>query len=445
MKKLLVMITLLVPLLAAGQALVRQPYLQRMTPSAVTIAFKSDVSAVGAVEYGITDSLGTTTVEASPSILHGIDLSGLHQNSIYFYRVTLDGTPVTDIVSFTTARDSSVPVFSFNAVGDLGCGDDPPPTFACAAVAQEWTGSSSDFGLFLGDNVYDTGADSDYDPQLFSNYRQFWQTRCIYPAIGNHDTYSEDGLPFDNNFFNFSNNAEGSERYYSFRYGNALFIALDPVSTAYGLSDPQTLWLIETLQNSTDYWKFVFFHYQPYSCCYRGSNVAVREAWSPVFEQYGVDMAFTAHDHGYERTFPVRDYFPSSRGVVYYVSGGGGYWNYAWYTDCPWTAHGEKTYEFLKVEVLGARLRTCGIKPDGMIFDCATYLKSDIPIDLYRGTDPSSLVVYQPGTILDCSVTDGVPPGNAVYFYRMDGPVILGIDKNSDGSTTIISHRDFDQ
>lgn len=437
-------ILLSAPLLAAGQALVRQPYLQRLTPTTVTIAFKSDISAVGAVEYGITDSLGSAAVEASPSILHGIDISGLQQNTAYFYRVTLGGLPVTDIVSFTTARDVSVPVFSFNAVGDLGCGDDPPPTFACAAVAQKWTESSSDFGLFLGDNVYDTGADADYDPQLFSNYWQFWRARCIYPAIGNHDTYSENGLPFDNNFFNFSNNGEGSERYYSFRYGNALFIALDPVSTGYGPADPQTLWLIDQLQNSTDFWKFAFFHYQPYSCCYRGSNVAVREAWSPIFEQFGVDMAFTAHDHGYERTIPVRDYFPSSRGVVYYVSGGGGYWNYTWYTDCYWTAYGERTYEFLRVEVLGARLKTCGIKPDGTIFDCASYLKSDIPFDLYRGTDPAALSLYQPGAILDCSVTDGVPPENAVFFYRMDGPVILRIDKTSDGSTTLISHRDFE-
>ncbi|HNQ79380.1 MAG TPA: metallophosphoesterase family protein [Acidobacteriota bacterium] len=438
-------ILLSAPLLAAGQDLVRQPYLQRLTPSSVTIAFKSDVPAVGAVEYGITDSLGSTVVEASASILHGIELSGLQQNSIYFYRVTLDGTPATDIVSFRTARDASVPIFSFNAVGDLGCGDAPPPTFACAAVAQKWTESASDFGIFLGDNVYDTGADNDYDPKLFSNYWQFWRTRCIYPAIGNHDTYTDNGLPFDNNFFNFSNNGESSERYYSFRYGNALFIALDPVSTAYGPSDPQTLWLIGQLQNSADLWNFAYFHYPPYSCCAgHGSDLAVREAWSPVFEQYGVDMAFTAHDHGYERTFPVRDYFPSSRGVVYYISGGGGYWNYEWNTDCPWTAHGERTYEFLRVEVLGARLRTCGMKPDGTVFDCASYLKSDMPFDLYRGTDPSSLVLCQAGTILDCSVTDGVPPENVVFFYRMDGPIVLGIDKNEDGTNTLISHRQFE-
>jgi acid phosphatase type 7 len=439
MKKTLAFLFCFAAMSTASQVLVRQPYIQKLAPVSVTIAFKSDVSVAGGVEYGITDSLGTIVTEAAPSLLHGIDIEGLSPNTMYFYRASLDGVYATPLLSFKTAKDASVPIFSFNAVGDLGCGN----TYGCAAVASQYRASESDFGLLLGDIVYDTGADEDYDPKYFANYWRFSQERCNYTSIGNHETYTNSGQPYDDNFFCFNNNAELSERYYSFRYGNALFIALDPVTHGFGVEDTQTLWLTDTLQSSNDFWKFAFFHYQPYSCCYRGSNLALREAWSPIFEQYNLDMAFTAHDHGYERTNVIKDYCPSSRGVVYYVSGGGGYYTYAWNTDCPWTAYAESTYEFLRVEILGARARTCGVKTDGTLFDCAAYLKSDIPFNLYTGTNPSALTLCQPNTILECSMADGIPADGVVFYYQMDGPVMMHLEKNADGLTTTISHQDF--
>ncbi len=84
-----------------------------------------------------------------------------------------------------------------------------------------------------------------------------------------------------------------------------------------------------------------------------GSDLGIREAWLPLFDQYGVDLVVCGHDHDYERSFPVRGYdsnvgveaatgqtvdtrrphpitttdtgtFDTSEGTVFLVLGGGG-------------------------------------------------------------------------------------------------------------------------
>ena len=39
-----------------------------------------------------------------------------------------------------------------------------------------------------------------------------------------------------------------------------------------------------------------------------GSDLGIRQAWLPLFDQYEVDLVVCGHDHDYERSFPVRGY-----------------------------------------------------------------------------------------------------------------------------------------
>jgi hypothetical protein len=41
-----------------------------------------------------------------------------------------------------------------------------------------------------------------------------------------------------------------------------------------------------------------------------GSDLGIRQAWLPLFDQYNVDLVVCGHDHNYERSFPVRGYTP---------------------------------------------------------------------------------------------------------------------------------------
>jgi hypothetical protein len=37
-----------------------------------------------------------------------------------------------------------------------------------------------------------------------------------------------------------------------------------------------------------------------------GADLGIRQAWGPLFDRHGVDLAVCGHDHDYERSFAVR-------------------------------------------------------------------------------------------------------------------------------------------
>jgi hypothetical protein len=58
----------------------------------------------------------------------------------------------------------------------------------------------------------------------------------------------------------------------------------------------------------------VALHHPPYSAGYQGSSIAAREAFAPLFEQYGVQLVLSGHEHDYQRSVPIN-------GVTYVISG----------------------------------------------------------------------------------------------------------------------------
>ena len=67
-------------------------------------------------------------------------------------------------------------------------------------------------------------------------------------------------------------------------------------------------------------------HRPPYTAGSHEPDLAVRAALCPIFEQAGVDIVFSGHDHMYERTYPIRagEKTDEQNGIVYIISGAGG-------------------------------------------------------------------------------------------------------------------------
>ncbi|MGD0705527.1 MAG: metallophosphoesterase family protein [Trebonia sp.] len=89
-----------------------------------------------------------------------------------------------------------------------------------------------------------------------------------------------------------------------------------------GRPNLQTLWLESTLAEarrdpSVDM-IVVYMHQVPMSTSTsgNGSDLAIRQAWLPLFDKYEVDLVFHGHEHDYERTYPVRGYEPGELGTV---------------------------------------------------------------------------------------------------------------------------------
>ncbi len=84
--------------------------------------------------------------------------------------------------------------------------------------------------------------------------------------------------------------------------------------------------LRERQRRNVDY-IYPFYHTPGYPSVrsYGGSSaVSVRELWIPLFEKYGVEVAFENHDHAYKRTHPIRNEEISEDGIVYIGDGNWG-------------------------------------------------------------------------------------------------------------------------
>ncbi|HEY7547812.1 MAG TPA: metallophosphoesterase, partial [Blastocatellia bacterium] len=72
------------------------------------------------------------------------------------------------------------------------------------------------------------------------------------------------------------------------------------------------------LMTSKAVWKIALTHQSLYSSGKKhGSNEKLRAQLEPLFVRYGVKVAFSGHDHIYERTKPQKD-------IQYFVTGAGG-------------------------------------------------------------------------------------------------------------------------
>jgi predicted MPP superfamily phosphohydrolase len=190
----------------------------------------------------------------------------------------------------------------FAVIGDFGTGDTPEYEVAAqAATARAKMGL--DLVLLVGDNLYGS---QDFVAKFERPFKSLLDARVpFYAALGNHDSQVQLAYP--------AFNMRG-QRYYTFSKSGVGFFVLDT-----NLLDPKQLdWLKRALAASNDEWLVMSFHHPLYSNAGRhGSNVDLRIVLEPILAAAGVDVAFSGHDHVYERIKP-------QKGITYFVAGSGG-------------------------------------------------------------------------------------------------------------------------
>ena len=90
----------------------------------------------------------------------------------------------------------------------------------------------------------------------------------------------------------------------------------------------QTGWLEAVLKERQDRPHLFPIYHVPAYPSHRSfdgwTNTRIREHWVPLFEKYGVRVAFENHDHTYKRTHPIREGKISEDGIVYMGDGSWG-------------------------------------------------------------------------------------------------------------------------
>ncbi len=232
---------------------------------------------------------------------------------------------------------------------------------------KESGGKPADAMLMLGDNAYQEGTDEEWQLAVFDIYPDLLSQMPLWSTIGNHEmgaaiidvallgeelakklgktegelvlggvSTSSDPNSFVTNddrtprrmpyldILTLPANAElggvpsGTEQYYSFNHGNVHVVSLDSQLSMRDELQRKAMhsWLEADLSANTMDWTIVIFHHPVYT---KGSHDSDTEAssrfgidqpildlrteFTPLFEQYGVDITFSGHSHSYERSW----------------------------------------------------------------------------------------------------------------------------------------------
>jgi len=207
--------------------------------------------------------------------------------------------------------------FSFAVLGD-NRGDDngeQPPAFL--EVLQAARQKAPAFVLDTGDMIYGHSRDLARIWEEWRIYRGVAERlpAPIFHVPGNHDIWDSSSARIYHELW--------GPTYYSFVYGNSLFIGLDTETDRNQVADDEFHWLEHRLQQCTQSNVFLFFHAPLFPVDGAiGSSLdhypPKRDRLHKLFVQYRplVRGVFAGHEHLYD--FQQRD------GIPYYISGGGG-------------------------------------------------------------------------------------------------------------------------
>jgi acid phosphatase type 7 len=307
-------------------------------------------------------TLATVTATGHSEVL----LSGLEADTTYYYSVGGAGIAQSSHWFRTAPTVGDLPADGNTRiwiVGDSGVSGRPnagPETGAdrvrngFMTFVDNHGDEPADLFLMLGDNAYNQGTDLEHQKAIFNVYPQILATTPLWPVIGNHemgiggasvatntndysivgngnnggpDPAPDSPMPYLN-IFTLPTNGEvggllsGTEQYYSFDYANVHIVSLDSQVAIRDTDSRAAMlqWLQDDLMGNNQDWTIVIFHHPPYT---KGSHdsdsvdditvnnidqpiVAMREEFTPVFEQYGVDLAYSGHSHIYERSYYIK-------------------------------------------------------------------------------------------------------------------------------------------
>ncbi|MHC4939462.1 MAG: metallophosphoesterase family protein [Planctomycetota bacterium] len=244
----------------------------------------------------------------APGRDHQITVAPIRTDRAHEYRLLHDGQPVTPAYRLRPRSDGQT---TFAVLGDSGTGGEVQ-----YAITRQMAAHDPEFVLHTGDAAYDFGTRREMLRRFFVPYARSLATRPWYVAWGNHDVMTDGGEPLRRML------AMPGSHYYSIDRGTTRFYILD-TNVDFRRGSAQHDWFVADLKSSPDRRRIAVFHHapyngSPYTRTFRKITADVREHLCPLFDQYGFELVFNGHVHGYERAEPA------GRKPIYITTGGGG-------------------------------------------------------------------------------------------------------------------------
>lgn len=306
--------------------------------------------------------------------IYQLEATELEPGALYYFVLASDGNPLTGELCFRPLPPKNAPIH-FISGGDMGI-------LPRASQLTKLAGKTNPmFGLIGGDLAYANGSLG--NAWMWDRWLNTWEENmktsdgALIPmvlAIGNHEVNNGDGpleeaAPFYYGYF-----AQGGRSYFTRQLrDDTVLVVLDS-----GHSVPhdgaQRDWLEDTLANHTGPRNTIAVYHAPLYPSHRdyddSRSVAGREAWLPLFDQYGLRVALENHDHTFKRTKVLKGGQVSDTGTVYLGDGCFGQVPRnipdpdRWYLE---KASG--TPHFWQVDIDDSGMRFQAIGQDGAAFD----------------------------------------------------------------------------
>lgn len=245
--------------------------------------------------------------------------------------------------------------FNFATVGDFGCSTNTQNTL------ENMQSKDPEIVLALGDLSYHSTADCWFD--MMSPIKD-----KLMITLGHHDV--EDGQAKMNQYMN---SFAMEKPFYSYDYNKVHFLVMSAKSVYYKGSE-QYNFVLEDLKKASENenvnWIVISSYGPPYtSPSEHTAFKELREVYHPIFEQYGVDLVLSGHNHNYQRTYPLTynpndsgeptvtntaatDYDGQKDGIVFAIVGTGGVNFYSFNGQAPFvdTQFANK-FGFLNIDI----------------------------------------------------------------------------------------------
>lgn len=259
------------------------------------------------------------------------------------------GTP-TAAQTNGLVEPNSTALLRFAIAGDVGTGGEA--AYRTSAIMDELEVQRSfDALLLLGDNVYENGDPADVGVKVLEPFGPVLDGETqMLAVLGNHDVRNDNGAA--------QAEALGMPgRWYTTEIGTVTIISLDSTQAS---NPEQRAWLDATLASVTTQWTIVTMHHPPFSAGWHGDHQGAQAYFVPLFEEYGVDLVFSGHDHDYQRSTPIN-------GVTYVVTGAAAKLRATGIED--FTAVSWSTHNFVDLVVYPDRLEMQAIDHDSRAID----------------------------------------------------------------------------
>lgn len=197
----------------------------------------------------------------------------------------------------TIDKPETIQNFNFVAAGDFGCGDEPNRTI------EGMIKKDPEIVIALGDLSYDKSVAC-----WLNSITQLDDPGRVKISIGSHDLTKK-----MNKYSNYLQHFNMTKPYYSFDYQNVHFLAMATAKNSiipYKYGSEQYNFVSEDLRrahnNKNNQW-IIVYSFRPFysSITEHLAEPDLTDTYHPLFDNYSVDVVLQAHNHNYQRTFPL--------------------------------------------------------------------------------------------------------------------------------------------